>query len=151
MYRFFLSSMFLTSPHSISLKAWLPLSFFCGHDLPLHFLSSSCTHFLWDIPSCTYSIVEHSVLGHAVWFAELLDLPSIVAMHHFLSKATAVGTRTQGTLLFVELLTVWSKTRKVLISRINNQTLLLEWVNLVTADSFSDSTLQSFWLFKSPI
>lgn len=102
--------------------------------------------------SCTYSIVEHCVLGHAVRFAELLDLPSIVTEHHLLAKATAVGARAQGAFLFEELLTVWGERRKRRIYRINNPKLVNESVKPAAADLTSGFTLitldQNFTLFQ---
>lgn len=110
-------------------------------------------HILVGHLSYTYSIVEHSVLGHAVRFAELLNLPSIVTEHHLLAKATAVGAGAQGAFLFEELLTVWGKRRKCRINKINNPKLVNESVKPAAADLTSLFTLfrSKFYTFPDSI
>lgn len=48
-----------------------------------------------------YPIVEHSVLGHAVRSAELLQPASVVAVQHLLADASAVCAGTAGVILVI--------------------------------------------------
>lgn len=70
----------------------------------------------------THPIVEHSELGHAVGFAELLHLASIVAVQHLLTDARAVGTGsprmilvTRSVVMSEDLCTVFTTEDQVLV------------------------------------